>query len=33
MDGSDKLGVQHNLGVENLGDWAVLLGVSRHIDE
>jgi hypothetical protein len=33
MDSLDKLGVQHDLGVENFGDWAVLLGVSRHIGE
>ena len=33
MDQLDKLGVQHDLGVENLGDWTVLLGVSRQIGE
>ena len=29
----DKLGVKHDLGIENLGDWTVLLGVSRQIGE
>src|ERR1700730_11201271 len=29
----DQLGVQRDLGVQNLGDRAVLLGVSRHFDE
>src|SRR5580704_3287561 len=29
----DKLGVTHDLGIENLGDWTVLLGVSRQIGE
>src|SRR6266404_2847591 len=29
----DELGVQHDLGVENLGDGAVLLGISGDIGE
>src|SRR5579864_3464014 len=33
MDQLDKLGVQHDLGVESLGDWTVPLGVSRQIGE
>ena len=33
MDGLDQLGVQHDLGVENLGDWAVLLGIFRELRE
>jgi hypothetical protein len=33
MDALGQLGVEHDLGLENLGDWAVLLGVSRQIGE
>src|SRR5262245_33544241 len=33
IDTLGQLGVEHDLGVENLGDWAVLLGVSRQIGE
>ncbi len=32
-DSSDQLGVQCYLGIENLGDRAVFLGVSRHCKE
>ena len=32
-DALGQLGVEHDLGLENLGDWAVLLGVSRQIGE
>ena len=33
IDALGQLGVEHDLGLENLGDWAVLLGVSRQIGE
>ena len=33
MDALGQLGVEHDFGLENLGDWAVLLGVSRQIGE
>ena len=29
----DKLGVQHDLGVENLRNWAVFLGIFRRLRE